>query len=263
VTDLSTRPWQLLYRLALRENELDFKAKLAGYVLETYFNAETRRWAPSIESLVRGTGMSESSVQRAVRELVRADLLEVEERAGRHGTNVYVARLTPVRLQPVYDFHAEATRKRGQLTLDEGRLATAPAGVSEGHPTSQRDTAGVSEGHLGGVSVTPELELELEQGLERQLQTPTSAAGVEERERPHYPSSIEPYVRLADEISDADEGTPFVLANVGRGWATEAVLARALEALRERRRHPKRSPLVSEAAYVVGTLKDMREEHAA
>jgi hypothetical protein len=261
VTDLPNHPWQFLYRLALRENELDFKAKLVGYVLETYFNAETRRWAPSIEALERGTGLSESSVQRGVRELVRAELLEVEERAGRHGTNIYVARLTPVRLQPVYDFYAEARRRRGQLTLDEARLATAPAGVSEGHSTRHSDTPGVSEGHPTPVTLTPELELELERGIEGQLQTPAVPAGVEDRERPHYPSSIEPFVRLAERISDADARTPFVLAHVGRGLP-EAALARAAEALRARRVKPGK-PLVSEAKYVVSTLRDLAEEYAA
>jgi hypothetical protein len=67
---------------------------------------------------------------------------------------------------------------------------------------------------------------------------------------------------LATRLSDADEGTPGVLAQVGRGLP-EAAIARAIESLEYRRRDSARQPLRSEVRYFIASLKSIREEEHA
>lgn len=155
----------VLYRLALRENELDAKSKLLGYVLETFMNVGDweRGCRPSNEALVRGSGLSERSVRTGLRLLEQAELIATEQREGR--ASIYAPRLTAALLEPVYDFFERARVKRGQLTIAQALLTTATPAADAGVEARPRQEVPRPRQDMPGTPAgdAPEVELEVEQ----------------------------------------------------------------------------------------------------
>jgi hypothetical protein len=73
--------------LAVDANALSCTAKIVGSRIAMHHNIETGRCDPSIGMLVSGTGMSESTVRRAIRELEEAGWAHVDRTRGRHSNS--------------------------------------------------------------------------------------------------------------------------------------------------------------------------------
>jgi DNA-binding transcriptional regulator YhcF (GntR family) len=73
----------------LRRSRLSKTARLVGFVIATYLNAAGECW-PSVATIAKGAGVSESTVHRAIRELRRSGYLWVTFR--RQETSIYRAK---------------------------------------------------------------------------------------------------------------------------------------------------------------------------
>lgn len=115
----------VLWRVEVREAaSLSSNAKLVAFVLSTYMDKYGRNAWAEVATIKGAASLSRRTVQRALRELEEAGLVQAVVRPGR--TTVY---------------HAKA--------------------ASVSHPGASASRAGVSDSHPGGVSQSPELDLEL------------------------------------------------------------------------------------------------------
>ena len=82
---------------AIRSLKAACSVKATAYALHTYLGSKDYAW-PSVATLATDTGLSPRSVQRAVRDLVKAGLVLVESRTrrdGSHTSNIYRFQLSP------------------------------------------------------------------------------------------------------------------------------------------------------------------------
>lgn len=125
---MNRAPSVVLWRAQIRDcASLSWRAKIAAYVLSTHMDKDGRNAWASVDTIRRGAGVSERTIQRGLRELEAENLVRALARTGR--TTVYAARLAE--------------------------------GVSDSHPRASEGHPGASDSHPGGVSQAPELDLEL------------------------------------------------------------------------------------------------------
>jgi biotin operon repressor len=85
---------RLVWRVAVRDSELDATAKHVALTLDTYMDRRGIAW-PSKPTLARDTGYTVRAVDRAINRLEQAGLLVVARSRGRR-SNLYSAALNPV-----------------------------------------------------------------------------------------------------------------------------------------------------------------------
>ncbi len=106
-------------RFVLRELEAGPQEKLILLALVSYADADGACW-PSVETLARGTGLGRRTVQRVLRRLEQAGLVDVTPGGGRHNPSRYRLRLPP---------EVEKGRQRDAVSLPEKASARPRKGV--------------------------------------------------------------------------------------------------------------------------------------
>ena len=93
-----TKGLPAVWRDALRDSDLDKAAKIVGFVLSTYLNAQGRAF-PSTETLADGASISRRSVSPAIERLERHGFLSVTRSRSRRGNRYQIT--LPVTGQPL------------------------------------------------------------------------------------------------------------------------------------------------------------------
>lgn len=115
-----------LYVIEIRDANVSPAAKLVGYTLATYMRPDGCAW-PAIPTLAARCNLSDRVVQRAIRELENADLLDVAKRPGRPST--YLATPHPggdAHVTTKQTFGVTPTSPRGDAHVTPGVTPTSP-----------------------------------------------------------------------------------------------------------------------------------------
>lgn len=86
---------------------------------------------PSVRRVCERTGLSERAVQNAFKRLSDAGYLDIEQNAGKRGTNLFVVRATPARNAPPHEMHPapDAPHPRTKCTPTPAPDAPEPSGT--------------------------------------------------------------------------------------------------------------------------------------
>jgi hypothetical protein len=140
-------------------------AKVMYGVLTRYINNEDRAW-PTQETLTRRLSWSESTVRRAINELLRLGWLTKEQNRVNHGT--WAANIYTLNTKPKYQRTKLRRHRRSNLTAgaDQGKQSK-PAGHNRRSNLTDRTRenefrAKSNASRLGGAPRSPRLSLDEE-----------------------------------------------------------------------------------------------------
>jgi hypothetical protein len=228
-------------------------------VLADYASWDGRDVRPSVALIAAESDFSERAVQYALRELERSGLLVIVKRSsGRPGCpNEYRLHCPAVVEKP-----AENLGTTDALARANG-ASSAPHGCTPLHPTLYRPVE-VQEPVESGEAVREAAELWKGEGLPlaELLERGLSAADADAALARDADAAVDAgdLDRLAARLRGGDAGTARVLAKLRDCGCGEREFALAVESLEHRKRRTDRTPLVSEARYVVATLTSLLNE---
>lgn len=153
------RTFIVLWREQLRDSDANWAMKYVGLTMSLRMGTAGRGYDASLDTTVEETGLSESTVRRARRELVKHQWLTVTPGGGRGNTNRYTAK-KPGQSKGVLD-------EKGCQSKGVPEPETVSQETGSGAKGVQNGAERVSERLVKGVSLTPEVvtaEIESEVG---------------------------------------------------------------------------------------------------
>jgi hypothetical protein len=237
-------PFRVRLLIALRELDIAWNAKLAGFIVVSHMNDDGKAW-PTLETVAREGSISKGSARTGVELLVGVGFLaKVSSRKG----NTYLPQMTPELERLVDGYLDRARRRRGQLPLPLDGRGLALADGSRGDQRRSRHDHQRSPGDQRRSRGDHEVVSEVVSKVVTEI-------GTAEPVRENEPEDLSnPLVALVSDIADADDYTLHVFQRRFAGlsdWAIE----HAHDELRRRRKNSRRGPLDSEARYAFDALQ--------